>query len=110
MSLPASVRVILEDPSLDFSQFSTWRTLFELAKQFTGENLYVTRFSCGEAVGNYEVALVANSEDAEDPVILFSSGGLSGDGGNLGGSLSLVFTPPFKRNVDYYEFGSPRIA
>jgi hypothetical protein len=101
----------LSDPNLDFTEFSTWKDLFELAEEFTGKRLYVTQSSNGTPIARYEVALVANTEDDECPVVLFSAGGLSGDGGNLGGSLILKFTPPHQRTlIERFEFGEPRIG
>jgi len=95
----------------DFTEFDTWKTLFDLAEKNL-KHLYVKQFHKGCPVGRYEVASVAPTATATDcPVVLFSAGGLFGDeAGNLGGGLILQFFPPIARQIiDRFEFGDPAI-
>lgn len=105
------VRTALADPTLDFKDFNTWKTLFDLAQK-NGRRLYIKQFLRGCPVSRYEVASVAPTATAtECPIVLFSAGGLfGGDAGNLGGSLVLKFEPPSQRAIiDRFEFKEPEI-
>lgn len=95
----------------DFTEFDTWKELFDLAEKHQ-RHLYVKQFLRGCPVSRYEVASVSPTATATDcPVILFNAGGLFGDGaGNLGGSLVLKFYPPIQRQlIETYAFGEPEI-
>lgn len=99
----------LADPTWDFTQFDTWKSLFSLAEKY-GRRLYVTQYVNGCPASRYEVAIVANNQSQECPVVLFNAGGLFGDDfGNLGGSLILMFQPPIQNTAAIYDFRNPVI-